>query len=73
MNQDTRAFINTIAGKMPGERLALTDIRDALNDGEALAGLGVTDKDQTLVEVAYHELYDLIMTSGLIYWDEVAA
>lgn len=72
MNQGTRAFIDTIVGKMAGERKALTDIRDALNDGEALAALGVTDDDQTTVEVAYHDLYDLIMTSGLIYWDEVA-
>ena len=46
-------------------------IRNVLEDGEALAHLGVTDEDQSLVENAYHTVYDWIML-GKTYLDEVA-
>lgn len=46
-------FIQTIASYMADTKIRLSDIIDVLEDGEALASLGVTDEESELVEMAH--------------------
>lgn len=46
-------FIQAIASNMTETKILLSDIIDVLEDGEALASLGVTDEDQELVGLAH--------------------
>lgn len=41
----------------------LTDILNALEDGEALASLGVTDADQEAVEEAHEDIKERLLNS----------
>lgn len=67
MQTDIHQLIDMLADKLSGPQTQLTDIRDALADGEALALLGITN--QAIVEAAYHETYDLIMTDHVCWGD----
>ena len=53
-------FIKVIAGTMTGEIKQLRAILDVLEDGEALANLGVSDEDISLVEEAHAMVSDWI-------------
>ena len=53
-------FIKAIASNMPEVNKPLRAILEALEDGEALAYLGVTDEDLDMVEEAYAMVSDWI-------------
>ena len=53
-------FIKVIAGTMTDEIKQLRAILDVLEDGEALAYLGVTDEDLDMVEEAHAMVSDWI-------------
>ena len=53
-------FIKVIAGNMTEEIKQLRAILDVLEDGEALAYLGVTDEDLDMVEEAHAMVSDWI-------------
>lgn len=63
MNNSAVEFINSIASNMPEAIKPLVTIKDVLEDGEALAYLGVTDEDQDLVEEA-HNIVSTWIESG---------
>ena len=46
-------FIKAIASNFAETRVELVDIKNVLEDGDALAGLGATDDDQEMVETAH--------------------
>ena len=50
------AVIEMIASNMAEMSKPLVSIKAVLEDGAALAGLGFTDEDQELVEVAHDEV-----------------
>ena len=54
------SFIEMIAGNLPEVDQPLSAIIDVLEDGEALAWLGVTDEDQDVVEDAHAMVSDWI-------------
>lgn len=70
IEQHAREFIGAIASNMPEQRILLSDIANALTDGEALFHLGATDEDQPMVEHAYALVSELI-SSGKKYWEAV--
>lgn len=53
-------FITAIASNMPEVNKPLCAILEALEDGEALAYLGVTDEDLDMVEEAHAMVSDWI-------------
>lgn len=53
-------FIEVIAGNLPEVDKSLSAIRDVIEDGEALAYLGVSDDDLPLVEEAHAMVSDWI-------------
>ena len=53
-------FIKVIASNMNEENTPLCSILDVLEDGEALAYLGVSDEDLSLVEEAHAMVSDWI-------------
>ena len=53
-------FIKAIASNMPEVNKPLQAILEALEDGEALAYLGVTDEDLDMVEEAHAMVSDWI-------------
>ena len=62
-------FIKVIAGTMTGEIKQLRAILDVLEDGEALANLGVSDEDQWLVVEAHAMVSDWIKDGKRLFWE----
>lgn len=60
-------FIKVIAGNMAEEIKPLRAILDVLEDGEALAYLGVTDEDLDMVEEAHAMVSDWIKDGKRIF------
>jgi hypothetical protein len=60
MDHKALFFIEMIAGNLPEVDKSLSAIKDVLEDGEALAWLGVTDEDLDLVEEAHAMVSDWI-------------
>ena len=60
MENAALSFIEAIASNMPEVNKPLRAILDALEDGEALAYLGVSDEDLSLVEEAHAMVSDWI-------------
>ena len=66
-NRTAFDFIKVIAGTMTGEIKQLRAILDVLEDGEALAYLGVTDEDLDMVEEAHAMVSDWIKDGKRIF------
>ena len=64
-------FIEAIASNLPEVRKPLRAILDALEDGEALAHLGVSDEDLDMVEEAHAMVSDWIKDGKLILGEVV--
>lgn len=60
-------FIEAIASNMPEVNKPLRVILDALEDGEALAYLGVTDDDLDMVEEAHAMVSDWIKDGKCLF------
>lgn len=67
---EARQFIEAIASNMKEVKKPLASIRNVLEDGEALAYLGVTDEDQEMVEEA-HDMVSGWIKAGLETLDQV--
>lgn len=65
-----RQFIEAIGSNMTEMKKPLVDIRNTLEDGEALAYLGATDDDQEMVEEA-HSLVTGWIAAGHTTLDQV--
>ena len=63
-------LIKTICDELDGSGTELMSIKNALEDGEALAGLGVEDDDQSVVEGA-HYLVELWLEKGMTLFSDV--
>jgi len=65
-----RQFIEAIASNMAELKKPLIDIRNVLEDGEALTYLGATDDDQEMVEEA-HDMVTAWINAGHLTLDQV--
>lgn len=63
-------LIESICGELDGSGTELMSIKHVLEDGEALAGLGVGDDDQAVVEGA-HYLVELWLEKGITLFSDV--
>lgn len=62
-------FIEAIASNMSEVKKSLIDIRNVLEDGEALGYLGATDEDQEMIEEA-HAMVTGWIDAGLTTLDQ---